>query len=244
MANSTFHFLPELLSVLTLAFCFISILCAAKFFGKSGLYVYSAIASIASNIQVLKLTQYSALSNPIALGTVLFSTTFAVDNIITEYYGAKYAKKGLYISFFGCLFFTVIMQITILHPIVFSPDLVNLHFEIKKIFSPTIYLFMSSLIAYFVGQWTDIFIYSALKKISGRKYLSARSMVSMTLSTFIDNFFFSFFAWIVFAERPIPLSVFWNTYVIITYVIRLIVAALCLPLVKLAGILVFEKKSV
>ena len=244
MAISILHFLPELLSTFTLVICFLTILCVAKFFGRYGLYAYSAIVTITSNIQVLKLTQYSLISNPIALGTVLFSTTFAVDNILTEYYGAKAAKKGLYISFFGYLFFVIVMQIAVWHPAVINSECANLHSELEKVFSPAFSIFISSLIAYFAGQYTDIFIYSLLKKLSHGKYLAVRSMISMAISAFVDNFVFSFFAWIVFAKNPISLTLLWKTYIFITYMIRLVIAALCVPLVRLAGNFISKENDV
>lgn len=240
MASLSFHFLPECLSILTLLFCFISIISALKFFGKAGLYVYSTIAAIASNIQVLKITQYSFVTDPVALGTVLFSTTFAVDNILTEYYGTKVAKKNLYISFFGYLFFVVIMQIAILHPQVHDTHCVNLHLELMKIFSPSFYIFMSSLIAFFVGQYTDILVFSQLKKVYKEKWLIGRSAFSMAIASFADNFVFSFLAWIVFAENPVSMAVLWKTYIFIAYLLRLIIAVMCLPLVKSAGKFVYE----
>lgn len=244
MTDEIFYFIPELLSFLTLLVCITTILLATKFFGRYGLYAYSAIVTITSNIQVLKLTQYSLISNPIALGTVLFSTTFAVDNILTEYYGEKAAKKGLYISFFGYMFFVIVMQIAVWHPAVINSECVNLHSELEKIFSPVFYLFISSLIAYFVGQRTDIFVYSLLKKISHGKFIALRSMISMAISAFVDNFVFSFFAWIIFAKNPISLTLLWKTYIFITYMIRLVIAALCVPLVKLAGKFISKESDV
>lgn len=235
MANLSFQFLPEMLSVSTLVLCFITMLCTIKFFGKSGLYAYSTIVAITSNIQVLKLTKYSIVSDPVALGTILFSTTFAVDNIVTEYYGAESAKKGLYISFFGYLFFVAVMQIAVWHPAVSQTNCVNLHSELQTVFSPAPYLFLSSLAAYFCGQHTDIFVYSRLKRLFKTKYAAGRSMFSMAVSAFVDNFVFSVLAWIVFAENPISISDLWRTYICVTYIIRLVVATLCVPIIKLAG---------
>lgn len=244
MENSTIHFIPiipEILSGITLICCFSSVLGAAKYFGKSGLYAYSLIATIAANIQVLKLTQYSFFTEPVALGTILFSTTFAVDNILAEYYGAEIAKKGLYISFWGYLFFVIVMQIAVLHPKVNPHDCTNLEAELRAVFSPALSIFIASLLAYFAGQRTDIFVYSWLKKISmkhhknSKKQMTLRSMISMSISAFVDNCIFSFFAWMVFAKNPISLHQLWNTYIIITYFLRLMIAALCVPLVHLAG---------
>ena len=61
-------------------------------FGEIGLYIYSAIAIIVANIQVLKLVKFSFFSEPIALGTVLFASTFLCTDILAEYYGAKKAR--------------------------------------------------------------------------------------------------------------------------------------------------------
>ncbi|GHT90772.1 transporter [Alphaproteobacteria bacterium] len=227
--------MTELLSLSTLIVCFISILIAVRFLGREGLYVYSTVAVIISNIQVLKLTKYTLIDDPVALGTVVFSTTFAVDNILNEYFGENSAKRGVWISFFGYLLFVIAMKIAVLHPEISSSECVNMCGELKMLFSPTIVLFASSLISYVVSQFTDIFIFSTLKKIFKNRGISCRSLISMALSTFVDNCVFSLLAWVVLAENPISLSSLWTTYIFVTYFIRLIVAALCVPLVRLAG---------
>ena len=234
--------MPELLCLLTLVVCSVTILFMLKFFEKSGLYVYSAIAVVASNIQVLKLTKYYLVAEPVALGTVLFSTTFAVDNILNEYFGENAAKKGIWMNFSICLFFAIVMHIAITHPPVIQGDCINLHVELRKMFSPTFALLASSLIAYIISKYTDVLLFSALKKTFSGKYLGMRSLISTTASTFIDNSIFSILAWIVFSDNPIPLSKLWMTYIFISSIIRLSIAAMCAPLVKLAGNFVVKKK--
>ena len=78
--------------IVFLFFCFLSVLIFLKLFGEVGLYVYTVIAIIAANIQVLKLVKFSFFSEPIALGTVLFASTFLCTDILAEYYGAKKAR--------------------------------------------------------------------------------------------------------------------------------------------------------
>ncbi|MDR0678497.1 MAG: queuosine precursor transporter [Holosporaceae bacterium] len=229
--------MPELLSCITLIICFFTILIIVKFFGKNGLFAYSSVAVIASNIQVLKLTKYSTIDHPIALGTVLFSTLFAVDNILTEYFGAKTARKCVWISFLCYLFFSLLMKIAILHPAIEYNKCINLHRELEKIFSPCFIFFFSSLISYIFSQQTDIYIFSSLKKITKSKYVSLRSLISMAISTFLDNFIFSFLVWTVFADHPIDMPSLWNTYIFTTWIIRLIIAVACVPLVRLSGTL-------
>ncbi|MDR0632237.1 MAG: queuosine precursor transporter [Holosporaceae bacterium] len=216
----------------------------AKFFGKSGLFAYSAVVVIAANMQVLKLVQYSSMNEPIALGTVLFSTVFVVDNILTEYYGVETARKCVAVSFFSYLFFSLVMKITIWHPEVDCKKCINLHRELKNVFSPCFVFFISSLASYAVSQLTDILVFSTLKKLMKSKCLSFRSFISMAISTFVDNFVFSVLAWIVFSKHPISLFLVLKTYVFTAYMIRLIIAALCVPLVRLSGTVISGKLHV
>ena len=46
---------PDYIWLVFVFFCFFSVLIFLKFFGEVGLYVYTAIAIIAGNIQVLKI---------------------------------------------------------------------------------------------------------------------------------------------------------------------------------------------
>ncbi|MDR1551757.1 MAG: queuosine precursor transporter [Holosporaceae bacterium] len=235
----------ELLSVLMLIVSCSAVLLMARFFGKSGLFAYSAISVVGANIQVLKLTAYSTIGETVALGTVLFSTTFLVDNILAEYYGAKTAERCVLASFSCYLFFTLIMRITIWHPeVANSGGCVNLHSELKNVFSPSWIFFVSSLISYVVGQFVDIFAFLCLKKLMKNKRILLRAFFAMALSTFADNCVFSILAWIVFAEKPIDLQTLWKTYIFIAYPIRLVIAVLCAPLVKLAGLIIPREPNV
>ena len=66
----------ELIWFLFLLFCFSSILIFLKLFGYVGLYVYTVVAVIAGNIQVLKIVDFFYFIEPVALGTILFASTY------------------------------------------------------------------------------------------------------------------------------------------------------------------------
>lgn len=222
--------MADLLSLTTLFVCFSTIIILARFFGKNGLFAYSAVAIIIANTQVLKLTKYSFFDHAVALGTVVFATTFVVDNIMIEYFGSKNAKKSVWLSFTVYLFFVISMKLAISHPVVQSGECCDLSGELSAVFSPGFVLFISSILAYFAGQFCDIFVFSLLKKI---KRLTLKSLISMSISTFVDNAVFSVFAWIIFATHPISWNELWNTYIINIYILRLIVVLTCIPLIKL-----------
>ena len=73
--------------------CFTSILIFLKIFGYVGLYIYTAIAVVVANIQVLKLVDFFYSPEPVALGTILFASTFLCTDILSEYFDKKKAKK-------------------------------------------------------------------------------------------------------------------------------------------------------
>lgn len=222
--------------------CFSAILIALKFFGITGLYCYSIIAAIAANIQVLKMTNYTFWNEPMALGTVVFSTMFAVDNILNELFGQQAAKKCVWITFLGYLFFSMIMITTIFHP---SPtdvsDGIDMSESLHNIFAPSFSLFLASVIAYLISNFTDIIIFSKLQKIFNYKLLVLRSCISISIASFIDNIVFSLIAWKLLSTTYVSWHCLWWTYIFGTYILRIGIAIMCVPVVKLAKYIVIKK---
>lgn len=222
-------FLSDLVSLSSFVFSVVSILFLLKFFGKAGLFVFSMIAVIATNIQVLKVVQYSFWDTPIPLGTVLFSCMFAVDNILNEYYGPNVAKMCVYLSFIGYLIFSVLMILSDAHPIVTNTNCANFAQDIHNLFSPSFVFFTASIAAYLAGQFCDITIYSLLKT-----NIFVKSAIAMIASTFVDNLVFSILAWKIFAVIPIPWKEILHTYILNTSIFRIVIVTFCIPVVYLA----------
>ena len=79
----------ELVWVIFLFLCFIFILLFLKIFGYVGVYIYTSVAIIAANIQVLKTVDFFYSPEPVALGTVLFASTFLCTDILSENFDKK-----------------------------------------------------------------------------------------------------------------------------------------------------------
>ena len=69
--------------------CFTSILIFLKIFGYVGLYIYTAIAVVVANIQVLKLVDFFYSPEPVALGTILFASTFLRMKVHWSWYNRR-----------------------------------------------------------------------------------------------------------------------------------------------------------
>ena len=85
---------PIILWLAMLIFCFFSILFFLKLFGYIGIYIYTTIAIIAGNIQVLKTVDFFYSPEPVALGTILFASTFLCTDILSEHFGKEKAKTN------------------------------------------------------------------------------------------------------------------------------------------------------
>ncbi len=224
-----------------LIFCLIVILFLLKFFGEVGMYIYTVIAIIGANIQVLKVVEFPFFSNPIALGTILFSSTFLVTDILSEYYNSNLARKNILIGFISFLVMTIFMLFTIgFTPI--GADSVGDDFSwafavqenLTAIFMPFPIFFSASMIAYLFSQYFDVWFYSFLLKIIGRKFLWLRNNLTTMISGLLDNTIFSLFAWIIFNPNPLDFDTVLFTFILGTYVLRIIIAIFDTPFIYLA----------
>lgn len=229
---------PEFIWILLLIISFASILFLLRFFGENGLYLYIGIAIIAANIYVLKVVQFSIYPQPIALGTILFTSTYLCTDILAEYFGYHSARKGVYLGFVAMILMTLFMTLAIaFRPIDpttagdnFQWALEN-HYHIEALFSPAPTLLAAGLLAYLISQLNDLWSFLTIKKLTHGRYLWLRNIGSTLIATFIDNVIFSFLAWIILAKSPLPLKTVWYTYILGTYWLRAIVTLLSFPII-------------
>ncbi len=227
---------PEFIWVIMLLFCFATILGLGRYFGANGLYAYIAVAIIAANIQVLKAVQFNVYPEPVALGTVLFSSTYLVTDILGEKYGRKMARQGVFIGFFAHLFFSIIMLITLGFPPLTTAQAgeemawaLPYHDHIAALFTLQFSLFTAGAVAYLSSQLYDVWLYDWLKSKTQGRYLWLRNNISTAISGLIDNTIFSILAWIVLNSNPLPFKTVLVTYILGTYWLRLLIALLDTP---------------
>ncbi len=232
---------PEALWPLLLVVCFGSALVMYRWFGEAGLYAYIVLAILGANIQVLKVVQFSLYPEPVALGTVLFSSSFLATDILAEHHGAASARKAVLLGFVSYLVFTVFMLLTMgFHPLTPSEAgeemawALPFHDHITALFSRSPALFGAGMIAYLTSQFHDVWLFERLKRRFGGRRLWLRNNVSTAVSALIDNLIFSLFAWIILAPEPLPLVTVLLVYVLGTYWLRLVVALLDTPFLYLA----------
>ena len=233
-----------------LLFCLVTILFFLNFFGEVGIYIYTVIAIIAANVQVLKIVDFPFFDNPIALGTILFSTTYLSTDILSEYYGIKSARKNILIGFLGFLIMTMFMLFTI----GFTPlDAASASEEYQwaastqsnlvAVFLPFPTFFVASMLAFLFSQYFDVWFYKKLYNLTKGRLLWFRNNLSTMTSALLDNTIFSIFAWIIFNPNPLKFNTVLFTFILGTYLLRIFIAILDTPILYLAKYCLPKKRN-
>ncbi len=208
----------ELLLTGSVIFIFGATLLAYKFFGKTGLYCVSAIATVLANIEVAILINAFGMEQ--TLGNVLFASTFLVTDILSECEGKKEANKAVWLGVFSSLFFLLLSQSWQ----IFVPSENDfIHDSIKTVFSNTPRMIIASLVVYAISQLFDVWLYHKWwafteKKFGDkRKFLWLRNNGSTLISQILNTALFTLFAfWGTYDAKTI-VSIFLSSYVIYVF---------------------------
>ena len=98
----------EFLLILSLPVTYFLVILCYRVFGKSGLFLWTVIATIAANIEVLIVVD--AFGMEMTLGNILFASTFLVTDILSENYGKKEARRAVFLGIATSVLFIIISQ--------------------------------------------------------------------------------------------------------------------------------------
>jgi hypothetical protein len=154
--------------------------------GKEALIALCVLLSVLANFFVLK--------QMYLLGwNVTCSDAFAIGgifglNMLSQAYGRDVAKRTIWISFFGMLFYAVVSQIHIFF--VPSPhDTSQGHFDYLLSTAPR--LLIASLVTFFIVQQFDVRLYGFFQKKLSRFSWQTRSTFCLLISQAFDTVLFS-----------------------------------------------------
>ena len=205
----------ELLLIGSVVFIFAMALIAYKFFGKTGLFCMSAVATILANIEVLILINAFGMEQ--TLGNVLFAVTFLITDILSECEGKKEANKAVWIGMFASLFFLLLSQGWLLYAPAEGDWAMP---AIAQIFSNTPRMMIASFSVYAISQMFDVWLYhkwwefTEKKSGSKRKFLWLRNNGSTLISQILNTLLFTLFAFYGTYDAKTLLSIFLSSYVI------------------------------
>jgi queuosine precursor transporter len=232
---------PEFIWCGMLLCAFATLLLMLRLFGEWGVTVFLCMALVSANIQVLKAVKFGIMDSPVALGTVLFATTYLGTDILSEYYGPKAARRAVMLGFASMILLTMWMLFAIgFAPLDSSWEGSDWewgrrnHEHLTAVFLPMPAILLAGFAAYFSSQILDIWLYQRIRRWTQNRHRWLRNNASTWVSALIDNIIFSLLAWVILAEDALPMGVVWKTYIFGTYFLRIAVAFVDTPVLYLA----------
>ena len=205
----------EFLLIASLLFIYGSALLGYHLFGKAGLYVISAAATILANIEVMILVHAFGMDQ--TLGNVLFAVTFLITDILSECEGKKAANRAVWTGIFASVFFLVLSRSWLMYAPAAEDTLAP---AIHAVFSNTPRMILASLTVYAISQFFDVWLYHKWWKLTEkrfgdrRRFLWLRNNGSTLVSQIVNTLLFTLLAFWGIFDAATLLSVFVSSYVI------------------------------
>ena len=130
----------------------------------TGLFV---MALVLSNVLAVKLVEINGRVFDAA--TLLFPLTYLIGDVLTEVYGYRQARLVIWVGFVSSLVAVVAIQIAILLPPAGFWEENQAAYE--SVLDTTWRIFLGSLAAYLVGEFTNSFILAKLKVLTRGRWL-------------------------------------------------------------------------
>ncbi len=161
-----------------------------------GLFVMTLVVS---NIVAVKIVEVGG--RQFDAGTLLFPLAYLIGDVLTEVYGYRRARRVIWIGFLANLIAVAAIQIAIhLPPADFWEENQQAY---ETVLGTTWRLFLGSLAAYLVGEFTNSYILARLKVATGGRWLWTRTISSTIAGEGLDSVVFSTIA---FAGTGIDLT--------------------------------------
>lgn len=152
-----------------------------------GLYISALIGAnlMGNKITTLKIGNFWETS--FSVGLLIFPLTFFIIDIVEEVKGKKETKEFIYAAAF-CV--AVLFLYTVLFVNLPPANRFTYNAEYVKVFGNSVRVIMASLIAFLLGQFTDLWSFIKIKEQTKGRFLWLRNNLSTFLGQFVDTWIF------------------------------------------------------
>ncbi|GAA0871358.1 hypothetical protein GCM10009117_05040 [Gangjinia marincola] len=171
----------------------------------------------------------------ISVGILPYPITFLITDLISEIYGKKKANQVVTAGIFASFFSLLIVFVADATPATIWSPIGNEVFT--NVFGATAIAVFSSMLAYLLAQYIDIYIYHFWKRLTKGKHLWLRNNFSTFLSQFVDT---AAILLLLCGFGEIKWELFWSL-LLSGFLFKVLVAALDTPLLYL-GVYLFNKR--
>ncbi len=124
-------------------------------------------------------------------GVILFPFSYLLGDVLTEVYGYSKSRRVIWIGFIALIISTIFVQIMI-----WMPSAKDWHNQqmYETIFGNAPRIVLSSLLAFWAGEFANSFTLAKMKILTGGKYLWTRTIGSTVVGEAVDTLIFYPFA--------------------------------------------------
>lgn len=205
----------EILLILSLFITFFAVLISFFIFKEDGLFLWTIVATIAANIEVLIVVD--AFGMEMTLGNILFASTFLVTDILSELYGKKTAQRAVWLGIATSVIFILISQSWMLY----TPNENDFSMPaMKTIFSNTPRLMFVGIAVYVIVQLFDVWLYHKWWAFTSnqfgdsRRFLWLRNNGSTLVSQLLNAVLFTWGAFYGIHSTKSMISIAISSYLI------------------------------
>jgi uncharacterized integral membrane protein (TIGR00697 family) len=142
------------------------------------------------------------LTYTLTCGVLLWPLEFVMTDIVNEYYGPKAVRRISYTAIALIAYAFIIFLIAIRVPADTSfwqesrqaEGVPDMQAAFDSIFGQSMRIIFGSLVAFFVSQLLDVYIFHKIKKATGEKWVWLRATGSTLISQLVDSFIVLFIA--------------------------------------------------
>lgn len=138
-----------------------------------------------SNIIAGRLITIMGLTLPAAV--ILFPLNYIFGDILTEVYGFKKARLVIWIGFACNILMAGVFALTVALP---SPSFWDVEKAYATVLGMTPRIVFASLLAYFIGEWSNAAVLSRMKILTGGRWLWTRTIGSTIVGEGLDTVIF------------------------------------------------------
>jgi len=143
-------------------------------------------------------------------GTILFPLSYIFGDILTEVYGYRQSRRAIWIGFLSALIMSLVLGlIGLIRP----AEGWELQEAYMSILGQTPRIVAASLIAYFIGEFSNSYILAKMKVFTGGKWLAARTITSTIAGQGIDTIIFVFIAFFGVYSNSLLIAIIISNYV-------------------------------
>lgn len=161
-----------------------------------------------SNIIAGKLTVFFGIPLPAAV--LIFPLTYLFGDILTEVYGYERTRFVIWIGFAANLLMSVVFILTILLP---HPNFWQDQAAYNTVLGFTPRLVIASLVAYFVGEFSNSLVLSKVKILTKGRWLWMRTIGSTAVGEGIDTLLFITIAFMGIIPSNVLITMIFAQYI-------------------------------